>query len=280
MDGGCVTAWAPTKGSHRPRRAAGLLRCHVVPAIHQGSWGTQCQSCLLWSDTGGTRAKYLPCCEASRRKPRASVPEQQWRMLFRRTCFIRECLTAGDPSLALCTLTARLGLFTLDPVQNTETPPSLPQLCLHLSSETASTCPWESATAAELEVRAWQLLCCCYVTLQCPHLLQWITPYLIWSINPRVPIKGNVWSVCKVLKGHVFYWHLLLTSSSWAKPTHARCWETPEEHVGSHRSIAPSPAATSPPEPPASYVHTNVLIPSSKWNTGLDITFVHWSCWT
>lgn len=119
-----MTAWTPTKGSHRPQRAAALLQCHVVPAIRQGSRGTQCQSCLLWSDTGGTRAKYLPCCEASRHKPRASVPEQQRQMLFRGTGFIRESLTAGYPSPALCTLTARLGLFTLDPVQNTETPPS------------------------------------------------------------------------------------------------------------------------------------------------------------
>lgn len=120
-----MTAWTPTKGSHRPQRAAGLLQCHVVPAIHQGSRGTRCQSCHLWSDTEGTRAKYSPCCEASRHKPRASVPEQQWQMLFRGTGSIRASLTARDPSPALCTLTARLGLFTLDPVQNTETPPSL-----------------------------------------------------------------------------------------------------------------------------------------------------------
>lgn len=140
-------------------------------------------------------------------------------------------------------------------------------------TETASSCPWVSA--AELEVSAWQLLCCWYITPQCPDFLQCITPYLIWSVNPCVPIDRNLWSLCKVLKGHIFYWCLLLTSSSWAKPTHARCLDTREEPVSSHWSITPSPAVTSPPEPPSSHAHTDrrylYLPPRERW--GLILPF-------
>lgn len=197
--------------------------------------------------------------------PRALCPEQQWQMLFRGTWFIRASLTATDPPLALCTLTARLGLFTLDPVQN---------WILHPCAETASRSLWGlPRQRSGAERGAWQLLCCWYITLQCPDLLQSITPYLIGSINPRLPIEGNVWSGCKMPKGLIFFWRLLLTSSSWAKPTHTRCWDTQEEHVTSHQSITLSPAATSPPEPPASHTHADrrylYLPPSETWGLTL-----------
>lgn len=73
----------------------------------------------------------------------------------------------------------------------------------------------------------------------------------ILNINPHVPIGGSVWSVCRVLQGLIFYWSLLLISS---KPAHGRFWAA---KVSSHGSIIPSPAATSPPEPPKSYTHTD-----------------------
>lgn len=102
-------------GTHEGSPPPPARRCSpAVPRSSPRAWrvpGNPAQSCLLWGDTEGVTAKRLRCCEAPRDEPRAPHPGQQCHLLFGETRSIRASPAAADPSPALCTLTARPGLY-------------------------------------------------------------------------------------------------------------------------------------------------------------------------